>query len=1207
MLAHLNLGDSKKAVVAEGETKRIVGGIETSCSRTREIQKPKESFLYNSSSISNSNNQARLGLRHQQTSSPPPPQQQQQTNSDSSTKSTTESLGTPRLRQNQQRQQQQPQPHSTAKLPASINHNSIRGNFEQVDADNSVTNGNTISLNTYNKNTMMESSIIGVPSSPTTATNNGTEIVPSPQRQDQQQHQPPHTILGIGNINNTNNQNATTASTTMDTSALGVILGTPDTTSTAPSTPDISVDFTLMEKISLRTAVPTEEVQFPADLPSSPWFVDGGNLLSQQQPQTNISFGNASNDNRTQATTTSSSSPSWMQSRNATSLGINIINNNKYTSSSTPPPPPPSSAPPMTLLRWDSKESGPTPAPISGSGLGMWNIITAEQHQQDETQRRILQQQQQPQSYLTTSSPGGAGVVRWRPTSSTSSLDISGGIGVQQSFPSLPTPSTTLKPRPTLQPETHTSPGRLLWSPGAPPPPPSVNRQGCVKATSFIPDVGGMTEHNKNRQKQQQQPSPSHSNNPWNERVPIPQNYLNRGGLFPSPRPGPSNVPHQHQHHSNTSSYGSPARGGIRRWSATGGTSPYDQHQHYHQQQPHHQKQSPLMSARSSSPGLPRSGIGGIGEYQRQTGSSPNRSLSSSSTTGGAGGVGVGRPTSAPQRSSSEVLKTLLRKKACLYEPETSPAVALITWLVGRALALTYGHFSRQQLQSGVHGCVASKIESGIITRTKVNRCMQIILNSCFHYIIPAPGGGEESSELFRANFAQTTTDDSPLIQTLQAPWDDICIDPESILQASTTDDGGSGSSPPLSSINSATAATSGDGTGGGDSTSTSKRIVLLCFNENVRSADDVFYCHHEFIRDTANASRIQLTAQEWQAFFGKSTMKDLTGKTRMMGGTSYCGGDETSMMGPLDVLGQLSSKDLARFRTTWCAKRYEHDKCLCGFAHVDINGGWLRRNPTVHSYKDKMCPFVTTIKDSRFVGGGPRYYVINECSTGIDCDYAHSKEEVDYHHLQYKREVCYGVPLTASATPCSLSRGRGEGDGSAASGSSKTAQGICDLGDICPKLHTAESITYKSNVMSGAKDGHQSSPKLASNYNIGRRKPSLATLDDPQQQQHKYSSIGEGKTQHGAMPKGAPMLYIKPAPTSEFDKHFAMPGLQSLFRRHCAVLVAHLRGHNGDNFYYSYFGEEQEKKEKMNRRNKSIEDTSEGEGADVSVVQKRN
>ena len=116
-------------------------------------------------------------------------------------------------------------------------------------------------------------------------------------------------------------------------------------------------------------------------------------------------------------------------------------------------------------------------------------------------------------------------------------------------------------------------------------------------------------------------------------------------------------------------------------------------------------------------------------QQQRSPVMTPQRSPTAPSTPVGTGSPSTSGPN--PPRSSSEILKTLLRKKACLYEPETSRAIAFVTWLVGRELALEYGYFSRQQLQSGVHACVAKKIDDGTITRTKVNRCMQIILNSC--------------------------------------------------------------------------------------------------------------------------------------------------------------------------------------------------------------------------------------------------------------------------------------------------------------------------------------------------------------------------------------------------------------------------------------------------------------------------------------------
>jgi hypothetical protein len=42
-------------------------------------------------------------------------------------------------------------------------------------------------------------------------------------------------------------------------------------------------------------------------------------------------------------------------------------------------------------------------------------------------------------------------------------------------------------------------------------------------------------------------------------------------------------------------------------------------------------------------------------------------------------------------------------------------------------------------------------------------------------------------------------------------------------------------------------------------------------------------------------------------------------------------------------------------------------------------------------------------------------------------------------------------------------------------------------------------------------------------------------------------------------VPEGSPMLYVHPAPVSSFEVHLGMPGLLNLFRRHSAVVRAHL------------------------------------------------
>ncbi len=436
-------------------------------------------------------------------------------------------------------------------------------------------------------------------------------------------------------------------------------------------------------------------------------------------------------------------------------------------------------------------------------------------------------------------------------------------------------------------------------------------------------------------------------------------------------------------------------------------------------------------------------------------------------------------------RSSSEVLKTLLRKKACLYEPDTSRAVTLITWLVGRILALEFGYFSRQQLQAGVHACVSHKIDSGIITRTKVNRCMQIILNSCFHYIIPRPDGTEENGDTFREAFAAQVSNDDHMLRHLPSPWNDMSVRRDDVLLASTSaldsPTHTPQASPQLTSVNAPVSPTQRD--------SDDKRAVLLCFNENVRSALDVFRCHNEFIHDTAHASHLQLSSHEWRQFFGADNPD-----------SAYIWGDvgvplthPDGQAQRIDSLGVLSNQEAAAFRTTWCSKRYDHQHELCGFAHAEVNGGWLRRNPAVFEYSEEMCPFVHKLqKDSKVL-------VLHECPNGIRCPKAHSLEEVAYHPNQYKTRICQ--------------------------------QRQCSFGDVCPNFHPVESHRTKKSDVRGR---HARTPPTSSK------------------------------------PAGAPILYTCDAPMSAFDMDIKTPGLQNLYRRHCAVTRALLRQQNAA-FYHLF------------------------------------
>lgn len=490
-------------------------------------------------------------------------------------------------------------------------------------------------------------------------------------------------------------------------------------------------------------------------------------------------------------------------------------------------------------------------------------------------------------------------------------------------------------------------------------------------------------------------------------------------------------------------------------------------------------------------------------------------------------------PPSNPQRSSSEVLKTLLRKKACLYEPDTSRAVALVTWLVGKELALEYGFFSRQQLQSGVHECVSDKINSGIITRTKVNRCMQIILNSCFHYIIPRSDGSEEKGDSFRKVFAKSVEGDSSLLQHLPTPWNDLAVSRRAVIDAANTEEHGrhekkeehgrhlkSFSTPKSSPKLSSTTPERSPGREHPEAdVHESKRAVLLCFNENVRSAEDVFRCHNEFIRDTANAAQLQLSAQEWRKFFGREAARApyLWGNVATPVAFVDSNGGNSK---PSDVLGEMCQEEVAKFRTTWCTKRYDHDHDLCGFAHAEVNGGWLRRDPSIHRYQDKMCKFVSTAGDKRV---GPGGFSINECPKGASCEYCHSAEELAYHPSQYKRNECTAVLFRA---------------------------GGCRLGDVCPDMHPAVS----SRSTKKSSDGHQ---------NASRNHPK------------KQDQVNANANAPVDVPMGSPVVYASPAPISSFERQLSMPGLQSLYRRQSSVVRAFVRSDGNCRCTYSLFGDD--------------------------------
>jgi hypothetical protein len=401
-----------------------------------------------------------------------------------------------------------------------------------------------------------------------------------------------------------------------------------------------------------------------------------------------------------------------------------------------------------------------------------------------------------------------------------------------------------------------------------------------------------------------------------------------------------------------------------------------------------------------------------------------------------------------------------------------------------------------------------------------VNRCMQIILNSCFHYIIPRPDGTEENGDVFRAIFAAEGEDEYYLLKYLPEPWTDVTVDIDEVLVAAQAADleSKSGkkapelvtpqSSPKLSSASPPPEKLSprDDSL---DIDDAHRRSVLLCFNENVRRAEDVFRCHNEFIRDTAHASHLQLSSQEWRVFFGHEAAA-APACWGNIGIPVQC----TDVHGSshVDALGMMTPDEAGKFRTTWCTKRYDHDHELCGFAHAEVNSGWLRRNPTIYQYKDEMCPFVTTVNDKQT---GQSLFVINECPLGVSCELAHSSEEMTYHPRRYKMRAC-------------PSAGR---------------PGGCNLCDVCPHFHPIDTYRF---------------PRKA---------------DGRSTRHSKYSHQVGGAKGAPASPCGAPIVFSSPAPLSSFEEHLLMPGLRNLYRRQSAVVRARMRS-RGSTCHYSYFGD---------------------------------
>jgi len=426
---------------------------------------------------------------------------------------------------------------------------------------------------------------------------------------------------------------------------------------------------------------------------------------------------------------------------------------------------------------------------------------------------------------------------------------------------------------------------------------------------------------------------------------------------------------------------------------------------------------------------------------------------------------------------------------------------------------------------------------------------MQVILNSCFYYIIPKPDGTEESGESFRRAFGETVGDDTGLLRTLTEPWDDLEWEEDGGVERDCV-------SPVLVEMK-------GGGGGGGEeedkSPFNSKRQVLLCFNENVRCAEDVLRCHNDFIRDSAISANLVLTPEEWRSFYlckDESPVVSPTSVVTTTTTTTTKGVDTNGAYNihsfnipPADVekafafkensgddndaMGQMTTSELGQFRTTWCCKRYDHDATLCRFAHIDVNKGWLRRNPSQYEYSTTMCPKTRIVANKTSTLDG---CYLNACPDGMRCQLAHSQEEVEYHPKNYKVTVCDSVKK----------------------GSCRT----CDMRDICPKLHP----------VSGPHSCSTTTPPRPITRHCGRRSNDTHIRIKGHLISGKHHTPSIGSTDVGSCVRsGAPMLYLGPAPTCDFDKTLYFPGLCALYRRNCATYYAQDVG--GDQMEYSNFG----------------------------------
>ena len=330
---------------------------------------------------------------------------------------------------------------------------------------------------------------------------------------------------------------------------------------------------------------------------------------------------------------------------------------------------------------------------------------------------------------------------------------------------------------------------------------------------------------------------------------------------------------------------------------------------------------------------------------------------------------------------------------------------------------------------------------------------------------------------------------------------------------------------------------------------------VLLCFNDNIRSAADVLYSHNEFIRDIAMSNNLKMTPEDWK-FFYRGGGNNVANHQDVM--TSPHDFEESFIISPNKVgdeeCGMISQSNLAKFRTSWCEKRYTHESKCCAFAHSAHNHGWLRRNPTLFNYKPVLCEKVNYDPNLQAF--------VNTCELGTKCPFSHSYEEVHYHPKFYKSQICNNC----SARDDLLD------DTSSSHAPMLRCRGMSM--DICPFIHY-EGYVGEAVAAEDVGPNNLSRDLFGVNANGGvipMTHPILRTNSGGGASAFSFSLAagganggggGGGNTGNGGAgddeplgPKISPMLYVGAAPMSEFEKVLRLPGLVCLFRQNSNCLL---------------------------------------------------